>query len=478
MQGKQSNFLSFLVIGIFQYLVTFDFSMIAIALPSIGRTFHASPVVLSGVVSAMDTAYAGCLIFGGRLVDLLGARRAAFLGLAIFGAGTTFSMFAPSITVLLMSRAVTGTGAALLTPCVFSLIRTLLPAGPATHRAFGIFGLASGMAAALGQLLAGFATTHFGWQAVFFLHLPSVTFAFILVWRLVPAAKGNAAGVWASLPSAILISLAMGLLVFSIAHTARDGIASGALSIGCALVAFAAFYFFDSRRAAPLIPLTSFTPSVIAACSISLINCSAATGIWILVSLYMQSVLNFSAAEAGFGMLPWALASMSASQFFAPLLARLSIRKTMYFAMTVVCTGAVLLLASTGTEDYFTAVFGGSAIVAGGIILAQTSVIFYGTSSVPGALRGLVTGAIFSSQTLGASIGATVCLAIVGAAETGTGGSLTPDAFQSGYLAAAIFAAVTLTISALHLSGRLLSPAISDHAAMASKHDEAELVMH
>ena len=478
MQGKQSNFLSFLVIGIFQYLVTFDFSMIAIALPSIGRTFHASPVVLSGVVSAMDTAYAGCLIFGGRLVDLLGARRAAFLGLAIFGAGTTFSMFAPSITVLLMSRAVTGTGAALLTPCVFSLIRTLLPPGPATHRAFGIFGLSSGMAAALGQLLAGFATTHFGWQAVFFLHLPSVTLAFVLVWRLVPAMKGNANGVWANLPSAILISLAMGLLVFSIAHTARDGIASGALSFTCALVSFAVFCLFDSKRATPLIPLASLTPSVIATCFISLINCSAATGIWILVSLYMQSVLGLSAAQAGFGMLPWALASMSASLLFAPLLARLSIRKTIYFAMTVVCTAAVLLIVSAGTQSYFTAVFAGSAIAAGGIILAQTSLIFYGTSSVQGSQRGLVTGAIFSCQTLGASIGATVCLAIVGAAETGAEGGLTSAAFQRGYLAAAVFAVAALTISALHLKGRLLSPAISDHVAMASKHDDAELVMH
>src|SRR5437868_3367675 len=101
------------LMGLCQLVLTTDFSIVSVALPTIGRSFGAQPALLSWIVSATALTFAGFLVLGGRFTDVAGQRRALLGGLALFGVGSICSAAAPSIVWLIGARALQGFGAAL-----------------------------------------------------------------------------------------------------------------------------------------------------------------------------------------------------------------------------------------------------------------------------------------------------------------------------------------------------------------------------
>ena len=67
-----------------QFMVVFDVSIVNVALPSIGHDLHYSATGLQWVVNAYVLTFAGFLLLGGRLADLLGRRRVFLGGLILF----------------------------------------------------------------------------------------------------------------------------------------------------------------------------------------------------------------------------------------------------------------------------------------------------------------------------------------------------------------------------------------------------------
>src|SRR4051794_38318398 len=67
-----------------QFVLVLDATIVAIAMPSLGRELSFSPESLSWVVNAYMLLFGGFLLLGGRLTDLLGARRLFIGGLALF----------------------------------------------------------------------------------------------------------------------------------------------------------------------------------------------------------------------------------------------------------------------------------------------------------------------------------------------------------------------------------------------------------
>ena len=71
------------------YVITIvDFTIVSVALPTIGRKLHFPESGLQWVVTAYGLTFAGFLLLGGRAADLLGRRRVLMVGLAIFTAAS------------------------------------------------------------------------------------------------------------------------------------------------------------------------------------------------------------------------------------------------------------------------------------------------------------------------------------------------------------------------------------------------------
>src|SRR6202142_404159 len=113
-----------------QFMVILDVSVVNVALPSIGRDLHYSPVGLQWVVNAYVLTFAGFLLLGGRAADSLGRRRIFLLGLTLFVGTSLVGGFAQSSGWLTAARAVQGIGGAALSPATPTIIITTFSGRP------------------------------------------------------------------------------------------------------------------------------------------------------------------------------------------------------------------------------------------------------------------------------------------------------------------------------------------------------------
>ena len=84
-------------------------TIVAIALPAIGRDLGFAPAGLHWVLSAYTLTFGGGLLLAGRVADLHGRRRVFRAGLLLFAAASLACALAPSAAALVAARAVQGT---------------------------------------------------------------------------------------------------------------------------------------------------------------------------------------------------------------------------------------------------------------------------------------------------------------------------------------------------------------------------------
>jgi MFS family permease len=98
------------------FLEAMNLSSINVQLPAIRVSLHLSTATAQFVVSAYLATYAGFLLLGGRVADVLGRCRVFVCGVALFGLASLAGGLAADPTLLVVGRAVQGIGAALTTP--------------------------------------------------------------------------------------------------------------------------------------------------------------------------------------------------------------------------------------------------------------------------------------------------------------------------------------------------------------------------
>ena len=311
------------LVGLTQLVMTTDFSIVSVALPSIARDLHLTPTALAWIISAGAVPGAGLLILAGRAADIFGQRRCMLVGLTVFTVGSLGAAFAPSFAVIVVARGLQGLGGAILAPANFSLINTLVPEGPPRHRALGVFGVMQGLSLVIGLMLGGFLTTQFGWRSVFLINPVIVVLAIFLTLRAVPPAQTRVDRN-VDILGAILITVGAAATLTAVSLMGRSGVtglSAALLVIG--LTAFVGFFFVEARAKSPLAPLSIFgRRNFVAANLVGACLLAGVGGLFVLTSLFMQTGLKFSARDSGLGMMPYAAAVMLAGQVAPWLLAR------------------------------------------------------------------------------------------------------------------------------------------------------------
>ncbi len=442
-----------LLVGLTQLIITTDFSIIAVALPSIGRGLNVAPAALSWVISAGALTFGGFLILAGRLADIVGQRLCLLVGLGLFATGSLAAAASPDLAVLIGARALQGLGGAVLTPANFSLINTLVPEGGPRRQAMGVFGVMQGLSLVIGLLLGGALITHLGWRSVFLLNPPIALAGMALTVRAVPrpaAAPSSRRMDWAG---AGLIMAAMGLVLFSVSLMGRQGWTApaplGLLAAG--LGAFVLFFLAERRAPAPLAPPAMFGRRNFAAANlILLLHLAGVGGVFVLTSLYMQSGLHFSAMRSGLGMMPYAASVMLAGQAAAPIMARAPHRAIVVGGFVVYTFGLALLALLTGQPSYWLSLAVGSVVCGFGSTTAFMALMADATADIEPGQQGAASAVMFTSQQIGVPLGATIALSVLGAAHAGLAGA-GAAAFRNGYLGLAAFVGFGLALSALTL---------------------------
>jgi EmrB/QacA subfamily drug resistance transporter len=419
------------VLALFATLL--DVSIVNVALPSIGRGTGAGPAELQWVVSGYALAFGMVPIIGGRLGDDRGRKQMLLLGIAAFTVTSAMVGFAPVAGVLIAGRVLQGLAGGLVNPQVSGVVQQLFPLSE-RGRAFGAIGTVVGVATAAGPVVGGliiaFGGETFGWRLCFLVNLPIGILAFTLCRAWLPSRPRTGAVRALDVPGVVLLAIGVFGLLFPAVQFDADRDARLALLLIPALGVLGAFVAWERgparRRGHPLIDVGLFkVRSYAGGVALALLFFCAYTGTPLVLALFLQEGLGFSALHSGLVASAYAAGATLAAPAAGRLLPRFGQRVLVagiaFFTVGVAAAGLVvwrtagsvppatigLLLAG----PLLLAGLGGGSVITPNQALSLAEVDVRGGSTAGGTLQ--------TSQRVGNAIGAAVISAVFYAVASG-----------------------------------------------------------
>jgi EmrB/QacA subfamily drug resistance transporter len=444
------------VIALAQFIVIMDTSIIGVALPDIREDLGFSPGDLSWVFNAYVVAFGGLLLLGGRLSDLLGARRVFAAGWSVLAAGSLLAGLADSTGVEIAARAIQGVGAAFIAPSALTLLMMLFGHDPKElTKAFAVYGAAAPAGGTAGVFLGGVITEWASWPWVFWINVPLAVVALALTPRLMPAAPARRGSL--DVLGAGLATAGLAGIVFAIVRAPEQGWGSAdtLLVLGGGLTALAAFVSVQSVRREPLMRLGIFRAPNLAAANVAQVLLGAAwVPMWFFLNLYLQQVLGLGSFASGAALLPMTVTIMVGMVVVAPrLMARIGTRPMVAGGLGVLAAGLATLSLVRPDGSFLVDILPASLVAAAGMALAFIPSLQTAISSARPEEGGLASGIVNTGYQVGSAIGLAAMTALAasqGADELGNAVALT-DGYAAAFLGAAGIAAVGGVIALLTL---------------------------
>ncbi|WP_432493253.1 MFS transporter [Kineococcus gypseus] len=415
-----------LVVG---FMTLLDVSIVNVALPSIESALGAGPSQVQWIVAGYALAFGLVLVPAGRFGDLYSRRTIFVVGLAGFVLTSAAAGLVQSATALALVRLLQGVTAGLVNPQVLAFIQELFT-GPERGRAFAAFGTTVGLSTAIGPLLGGvilqvFGEEH-GWRGVFLINVPIGLVLLPLAWRWLPARRGARGRPGFDVPGLLLLAAAVLLLMLPFVLTSSSSARWWLLAPGVALLV--AFALWERRQDRldrnPVIAVSLVrTPSFTTGALIGVAYFAGFTGIFLVVTLYLQSGLGFSPLQAGLVQTPFALASAALAQVGGRQVARRG-RTVVVVGLLVVAVGLtaadVVSAAVQGTAGAVAlAACLGVAGVGSGLVISPNQTLTL--ADVPRRTSGVAGGALQTGQRIGSAMGVAAVTAVFYSVLAGAG---------------------------------------------------------
>ncbi len=434
-----------------QVLVVLDISVVNTALPTIGESLDLRSSDLQWMVTAYLLMSGGGLLLGGRIADLLPRRRVFMTGMLVFTTASLVSGFAAGAGALIAARGAQGVGAALMTPAALSLIMTTYQ-GAQRARGLALWGAIGGLGIAAGVVVGGALTTWAGWQAIFWVNVPIGIVALLVAAHVLPAEPATTRSfAQFDVPGALTAVGGLGLLMFAIAGTETHGWASArtAVALVAAALLLTGFVLVERRSARPLVHPHTWSIGPLVSGSVVMLGVTGVlVGAVFLGSIFMQTVLGFSALEAGLGFLPLAAALVVGTHGAAHVGAHAAARVVAGLGLGITAAGAILLSRATADASYAADLLPGLAVLGFGAGMVFVAVSGSAMGGIPDEHAGMASGFMMTGHEVGAALGIAVLSAIASSAGAFTTAGGAADAFSRGALAAAAIAA-TFAVFAL-----------------------------
>jgi EmrB/QacA subfamily drug resistance transporter len=318
-----------IVVSLGFFMTLLDLTIVNIAIPNMITKLHASLDDILWVINAYALVLAVLVITAGRLGDLFGPRILFTAGIALFTVASAACGLAPSPGWLIGFRAVQGLGAALLMPQTLTIITNTFPP-ERRGAAFGVWGAVAGVATIAGPTLGGLLVTAFDWRWIFFVNLPFGVIALAATFVIVPDLRlGRRHRI--DIPGVLLASGALLAICYGLVEGQRynwgtiTSVITIPLVLGFGVLLLIAFLVLQrlTQEKEPLVPFALFRNR-----NYTVVNWVSGTlsigmmGIFLPFTIYLQSVLGFSALKAGLTIAPASLISM----FVAPVAGQMTDR--------------------------------------------------------------------------------------------------------------------------------------------------------
>ncbi|WP_226896274.1 MFS transporter [Polymorphobacter sp. PAMC 29334] len=426
-------------------LAFIDGSVVNVALPAIGANLGNSPADLQWVVNAYLLPLSALLLIGGGAGDRFGRRRLLIGGTVLFAVASSLCAFAPTLSWLLVGRAVQGVGAAILMPNSLAILGGSF-AGPSKGRAIGTWASVGAAAGAIGPLLGGWLVDVIGWRAIFLINLPIAAGAIILAWRYIVETTDDA-GTPLDWAGGCLATAGLGALTWGLTQFSSGGGGTVPLVAGVALlITFVALERSRGDRA--MMPVTLFSSkSFVGLTLLTLLLYGALGGLLLLLPYVLIRADGYSAFAAGAALLPLPFVLGIASRAMGRLAATIGPRLPLTIGPMIVAGGFILATRIGDAGSYWTQVFPALLVISLGMAGAVAPLTTAVLSSVDARHTGTASG--FNSAI--ARTGGMIATALLGAVLAARGAALV-DAFRTTAWAAAGMAAAASAAAFLLVS--------------------------
>lgn len=428
------------------FTLAVDFSILNVALPTIGADVGFSLENLQWIATAFALCAAGLTLLFGRVADVAGRRRLFLIGMALLGAASLAGGLATEPALLLIARIGQGVATAMVVPAALSLLLTSFPEGPLRDRALGLNGSLMAAGFTTGAILGGLLTDLLSWRWAFFINVP-VAVAVLLVAPVVLAENKPNTKLRLDIPGAITVTLGLLALVFGLTraaeHSWADPLTLG--SLAAAVVLFVLFAAVEKRAQHPLVPLGILKRSSVAWGNIAgVLAFATETSLVFLLTLYLQQVLGYTPLGAGLSFAVLGLGTVLGGLLGPKVIAKVGAKKAIVtgFVVQAAATGVLVLLsAAPGSIGLLLA-----ATFVGGVanLVVIVGFMVTATSGLPDAEQGMATGLATMSQQIGITMGIPVMSAVFTAQLLAIGASDTPAVLGGVTVAVAVNAALCL----------------------------------
>ena len=483
-QPATAHLTATLILGcLAQFMVILDVSVVNVALPSIKHALSFTEDGLQWVVNAYTVTFAGFLLLGGRVADLLGRRRVFVFGLVLFSLSSLAGGLADSRTVLIAARLVQGLGGAVVAPASLSILTSTFTEPAERHRAVGLWGAMGGAGGAAGVLLGGVITEALSWRWILFINLPIGLAAAFFSQRMLLEGRNEHAIRNFDLGGALTATLGLSAIVFGIVRTDSSGWGDPTtlLSIGVGIVLLLVFLVLEGRIAkAPLMPLPLFRSRQLSAANTILAAVGGSTfAMWFFLSLYLQEVLGYSAIKTGLVFLPMTLALVVFSTVASKITIRFGPKRLLVLGMTALAIGLAWLSDIGVHPDYFGELLLPSMLTSIAMPFAFVPGVICATSGVRSQEAGLASAVANTSRLFGGALGLAVLATIATShsnallrhptAAVHTANAALVSGFQLAFWFAGGIAAIGLLVALFGMPSARHSEATAPQTAVAAE---------
>ncbi len=397
-------------------MAAIDATVIGIALPTIGRDFHATLGTLQWVVTGYTLTLASLLLLGGSLGDRFGRRKMFVVGVAWFAVASAACALATGSSQLIVLRILQGVGGALLTPGSLAILEASF-APDDRSEAIGAWSGLGGVATAAGPLVGGYLISAASWRWIFLINVPIGIVVVAVSARQVPESRNPSSEGAVDVAGAVLATLSLAGVAYALIEGPQEGWSSARVltSLTVGVVGAVTFVVVEARSPAPMLPLGLFRVRQFTVTNtVTFVVYAGLGGVLFLLPVVLQVVDGYSPLASGVALLPITLVMLAFSARSGRLAATIGPRLQMSVGPIVVGGGLALLSRSPTTTSYVAGVLPGVLVLAVGLAITVAPLTSTALNSVSESHAGVASAVNNDVARLGSLIAVAVLPALGG----------------------------------------------------------------
>lgn len=403
------------IIAITVTLATFmevlDTSIANVALPHIAGNLSAGQDESTWVLTSYLVSNAIVLPLSGWLSSIVG-RKNFYMGcVALFTISSFLCGLAPNLATLIICRVLQGAGGGGLQPSEQAILADTFP--PAKRgMAFAVYGMAVVSAPAIGPTLGGWITDNFTWRWIFFINIPVGIISILLTTRLIQDPpyfkRRKLSETKIDYIGLGFVALGLGTLQVILDKGQREDWFEShfivILSVICA-VSLIFVIIWEWRHKDPIIDLHLFRDRTFGVSNLLMFMLGfALLGSTLLLPLFSQTLLGYTAEEAGLSLMPGGFTIILLLPLVGFLLSRYSPRWLLIFGL-VVLSGSLFHMAGFDLDINFSTVATARVFQAAGMAFLFVPINTAAYAFLPRDKNNAASGLMNLARNIGGSVG-------------------------------------------------------------------------